>query len=158
MVEPITVVAVALLVAGVVGSVVPLVPGALLSLAAVALHRWFLGVPTGTALGAFVAVGGLAVAVDYFAGALSAKAGGASWPATVAAGVVGVAALLVTGPLGALVAVALTVFLVEAYRGRSRSAGARAALFATVGMLGSALAQVLLTVTVLVAFLLVVVI
>jgi len=158
MVEPITVVAVALLVAGVVGSVVPLVPGALLSLVGVAVHWWVAGVPSGPTLAAFAAVGGLAVAVDYFAGAVSAKAGGASWLATLAAGVVGVVALFFTGPLGALVAVALTVFLVEAYRGQSRSAGARAALFATVGMLGSAVAQVLLTGTMLVAFLVVVVV
>lgn len=157
MVETLTLLAVALLVAGVVGSVVPLVPGALLSTGAVVLHWWYLDVPSGLTLAALVAVGALAVAVDYFAGAISAKAGGASWPATVAAGVVGVVALLATGPLGALVAVALTVFLVEAYRGRSRTAGARAALFATVGMLGSAVAQVLLTATMLVAFVLVVV-
>ncbi|WP_121821622.1 DUF456 domain-containing protein [Halostella salina] len=156
MVETVTLLAVALLVAGVVGSVVPLVPGALLSTGAVVLHWWYLDVPSGLTLAALVAVGALAVAVDYFAGAISAKAGGASWLASVAAGVVGVVALLATGPLGALVAVALTVFLVEAYRGRSRTAGARAALFATVGMLGSAVAQVLLTATMLVAFVLVV--
>lgn len=156
MVELVAIAAVALLLLGVVGSVVPGIPGALLSLGGVYLYWWSAGEPGTVALAAFTLVGLLAVVVDYFAGAISAKAGGASWLSTVLASVVGVVALVATGPAGGLVAVAGTVFLVEAVRGRSGRAGGKAALYATVGILGSTVVQALLTATMLVAFLFVV--
>jgi uncharacterized protein YqgC (DUF456 family) len=157
MVDFLAVAAVALLAIGVVGSVVPMVPGALLSLSGVYFYWWTAGEPSGVTLAAFTVLGLLVVAVDYFAGAISAKAGGASWLATALASVVGVITLFFTGPLGALVGVAVTVFLVEAYRGQSSTAGAKAALYATVGMLGSTFVQVVMTSAMLVAFVLVVV-
>ncbi|WP_323190147.1 DUF456 domain-containing protein [Halostella sp. PRR32] len=158
MVELVAVLAVALLVLGVVGSVVPLVPGAVLSLSGVYVYWWATGDPGTLALAAFTLIGFLVMIVDYFAGTISAKAGGASWLATALASVVGVGTLFFAGPLGALVGVAVTVFLVEAYRGKSRSAGAKAALYATVGMLGSTFMQVVLTTAMLLSFVLVVVI
>ena len=158
MVELVAALAVALLVAGVVGSVVPVVPGAVLSLSGVYVYWWTTGEPGTLALAAFTLIGLLVIVVDYFAGAISAKAGGASWLATLLGSVAAAATLFVVGPLGALVAVAVTIFLVEAYRGKSRSAGAKAALYATVGMLGSTFMQVVLTTALLVSFVLVVLI
>jgi len=157
MVDFLAVAAVALLAIGVVGSVVPMVPGALLSLSGVYFYWWMTGEPGTVTLAAFTALGLLIVAVDYLAGAISAKAGGASWLSTGLASVVAVVTMFLTGPLGALVAVAVTIFVVEAFRGQSRSAGARAALFATVGMLGSTFVQVVMTTAMLVAFVLTVV-
>lgn len=158
MVEVLTVVAVALVVLGVVGSVAPVVPGALLSLAGVYLYWWQTGYadPGTLALVGFTVVGVAAVALDYLAGFVSAQVSGASAWTSVAAGVAGVALFFVAGPVGVLVGVAGTVFALEFYRHADARRGLRTALFTTVGMLGSAVAQVLLTLSMLVAFLLVV--
>ncbi|MFB6155184.1 MAG: DUF456 domain-containing protein [Haloferacaceae archaeon] len=149
--------ALALLVLGVVGSAVPALPGAALSLAGVLLYWWSTGYadPGPLALAGFLAVGLLTVAVDWFAGAMAARAGGASMATTALAALAGLLFLFVAGPLGVLVGVAGTVFAVEFYRNRDADASGRTAAYATVGMLGSAVVQVLLTGAMLVAFLLV---
>lgn len=148
--------AVAMLGLGVVGSLVPALPGMALSVVAVVGYWWHTGyAEPGTAfVAAVVVIGLLAVLLDAFAGAVSARAGGASRLATVAAAVAGLAFFLFLGPMGIVVGVALSVFGVELYRGRTAWEGARAAAFATAGMLASAAVQLLLTVSVLVAFLL----
>lgn len=158
MVDAFTVAAVVLLLLGVVGSVTPLVPGALLSLAGVYLYWWSTGYvsPGPLLLAAFTVVGLAALVFDYFAGAISARAGGASLSTTIAAAVVGVVLFFVAGPVGVLVGVAGTVFGVEFYRNRDVTQGAKTALYATVGMLASVVVQFLLTASMLVAFVLLV--
>jgi len=155
MVDAFAVVAVLLLLAGVVGSVVPLLPGPVLSLVGVYLYWWStgFGAPGAGVVVALTLVGLLAVVADQFAGALSARVGGASWLTTGVAAVVGLLALLVTGPVGMLLGVALTVFLLEFYRTRDVARGLETSLYATVGLLASAAVQLLLTVTMLVTFL-----
>lgn len=147
-------VAVVLLVLGVAGSVVPLVPGALLSLAGVLGYWWATGFTSPGPLALALLIGGalLALAVDLFAGAVAAHAGGASRRTTLLAAVVGLALLPFAGPLGVVAGVALTVFAVE-FRREDPVASLRTAGYATVGMLGSALVQALLTLAVLAGFL-----
>lgn len=154
MVDLVTFVAVALLVLGVVGSVVPAMPGAGLSLLGVYLYWWHTGFtsPGSFFIAAVTLVGVTAVAVEYLAGALSAKAGGASlWTSAVAA-LVGFALLFVVGPLGVIVGVVGTVYLVEFWRHEDARRSARAALYTTVGLLASSVVQVALTGSILVAF------
>lgn len=140
-------VAIALAVVGVVGTVAPLVPGALLSLSGVLLYWWSTGYadPSLPVLVTLVFVGVLTLVVDYFGGAIAARAGGASSLTTGAAVVVGVVLLFVTGPVGFLLGIALTVFAVEFYRNNDAEGSARAALYATAGVLASTVVQVLLT-------------
>jgi uncharacterized protein YqgC (DUF456 family) len=156
--DPVVVAAVGLLVVGVIGSVVPLVPGAIASLAGVYLYWWHTGYaePGLALLVVFTLVGGGAVIVDYFAGAISARAGGASAVTTGLAAVVGVVLFFVAGPLGVLLGVAGTVFLAELFRNRDPGESARTALYATAGVLASTAVQVVLTLSMLVVFLLVV--
>jgi uncharacterized protein YqgC (DUF456 family) len=152
-VEPLGWVALGLLVAGVAGSVLPVLPGALLSLAGVYLYWWSTGYadPDLPVLVTLTAVGVLVFLTDYFAGAVSARAVGTPWTTSAIAGVVGVVLLFVIGPVGLLAGVAGVVFLAEYRRsGRSRES-ARAALYATLGVLASAVVQVLLTLSMLVA-------
>lgn len=158
MVDALTLVAVALLALGVVGSVVPALPGALLSVAGVLLYWWSTGYaePSTPVLTAFLVVGLLAAAVDYFGGAVAAGVGGASRWTVAAAGAVGVVLFLVVGPLGVILGVAGTVFALELRRHGDARQGVTAALYAVAGVLGSALVQLLLTGAMLVAFLLVV--
>lgn len=149
-------VAVALLLAGIVGSIVPGLPGPLLSLAGVLGYWWASGYTTpGTlALVGLVVLGAMGLAADWFAAPLGARAGGASTRTTAVAGLVGFALLFVLGPLGVVVGVAGTVFALELRRTGDMDTSVRAAGAATVAVLGSAVAQVLVTGTMLVGFLL----
>ncbi len=148
----------ALLGAGVVGSLVPAIPGAFLSLVGVVFHWWATGYATPGPL-TLVAFAGLAVAamlVDLFGGAVAASHGGASRGTVVAAIAVSLVLAVATGPLGILAGVPATVFLLEFYRGGESQQAWRAALVTTVGIFASALVQVFLTTTLLVGFALVV--
>lgn len=158
MVDPVVLVAIALAVLGVVGSATPLVPGAGLSLAGIFLYWWHTGYsdPGTVTLVALTLLGLATMAVDYLAGLLSAKAGGASWTTGIAAGIVGFALLFVAGPVGVVGGVAGTVFAVEYYRNGDREESFRTAVRTTVAMLGSTVVQVLFTATMLVVFLVVV--
>jgi uncharacterized protein YqgC (DUF456 family) len=152
--------AVLLALAGVVGSVVPLVPGALLSLGGIYLYWWSTGYtdPGLVALALLTTLGLVIVAIDWLAGALSAKASGASTRTTVIAAIVGFVLLFVLGPLGLLAGVAGTVFVLEYRESGDREASARTAVYTTVGMLASNVAQILLTVLLVIGFLLTVLI
>ncbi|WP_158059174.1 DUF456 domain-containing protein [Halorussus halophilus] len=153
--ELVLLVAIALLLVGVVGSVVPLVPGAALSLAGIYLYWWSSGYTTPglLVLVAFTVVGVAAILADHFGGALAARAGGASLATTLLASVVGIALLFVTGPIGLLVGVAGVVFATEFYRTRDAEKGLRAGAYAAVGVLGSAVVQFVVTLSLLVGFL-----
>lgn len=153
MVDVLVLAAFALLVLGVVGSVLPALPGALLSLTGVLLYWWASGYsePGTLLLAVLVVVAILAFLVDVLAGVFAAKVGGASNLSALLAGGVGLLALLVTGPLGMIVAVAGTVFVVEMVRGGDLRSGGRAAAITVVGVLGSAIVQAILTASILLA-------
>ncbi len=148
--------ALALLVLGVVGSVLPLLPGGLLSLAGVYLYWWASGfaAPGPLVLVSLTLLGLLAVAADYGGGAVAARAGGGSYLSTGLAAVVGFLLALFTGPVGLVVGVAVTVFAVEFARNRDAETSGRTALYATVGVLASSVVQILFTATMLVVFVL----
>jgi uncharacterized protein YqgC (DUF456 family) len=153
-------VAVALVAAGVIGSVLPLVPGGLLSVAGVLVYWWSTGYtePSVLLVAALVVVGLLATLVDYADGAIAARAGGASLVTTAAAVLVGLVLLFVAGPIGFLVGLAATVFAVEFAQHADAETGLRVALYATVGVLASTAVQVLLTGSILVVMILVVIV
>jgi uncharacterized protein YqgC (DUF456 family) len=157
-VDLLVLVAFGLLVLGVVGSVVPAVPGALLSLVGVYLYWWQTGYaePHVVWLILLTLGGLLAVAFDWLGGAVATSAGGGSTKSTVAAGVVGFVLLFVLGPVGVILGVAGTVFVLELLRGRETDESLRVAAYATVGMLASWVVQLLVTVSILVVMVLVV--
>ena len=98
-----------------------------------------------------VLVGVLTWVVDFAGGAVAARVGGASTKTAVLAGLVGLVLFFVTGPLGIILGVAGTVFVVEFYRQQDARKGLKAALVTTAGMLASGIAQALLTGSILVA-------
>lgn len=157
-VDPAVLAALALLVGGVLGSVVPLVPGGLLSLGGVYLYWWQSGyVDPGLVVLALLTLVGLsAMAVDLLAGALAASLSGASRRTTWAAGVVGGVLFLVAGPIGVLAGVAGTVFVLEIAGGTETDRSLKIALSTTVGVLASAVVQAMLAFSILVAMLLVI--
>lgn len=155
MVDAVALVAIALLVGGVVGTVVPLVPGGLLSVVGVLLYWWNSGFtePGTVSLIVLASLGVLTLLVEFFGGSMAARAGGASWTTTGAAAVVGIVLMILTGPLGLLVGLFGTVFLLEYARGGDIDGSTRSAFYATVGILASTATQVLLTTAILFGFL-----
>ncbi len=151
-VDLLVIVAFVLLIAGVVGSVTPLVPGGILSLSGVLVYWWGSGFsePNLLVLSGVIFVALVAVLTDWLAGAVSAKAGGASLRTTVIATLVGLVGLAF-GPVGFLLGTAGTVFLLELADGGELEPSARAAGVTLLGMLTSSVLQVLLTAGVLVA-------
>lgn len=154
-VDPVVALATLLVAGAVVASLVPGVPGGALTIAGVGVYWWAVG-PDGIALAGVAALGVLAVAADFLAGAVAGRAGGASWTTMAVAGAVGLVLLFVAGPLGVLLGVVATVFAVEYHRHGDVERGLRTAAYAAVGVLGSTVVQVLLTTLALVAFLVVV--
>lgn len=153
MVDP-WLVAVVLCSLGVLGSVVPLVPGALFSLAGVGFYRFSTGEPGWVVVALLVVLAVLALAVDYLGGAVAARAGGASLRTSAVAAVAALGLALVLGPLGVLVGVVGAVLVLEVRAHGDLDAGARTAAVTLLGSLVAALLQVLLTGAVLVGFLL----
>jgi uncharacterized protein YqgC (DUF456 family) len=148
----------ALLIGGVVGSIVPGIPGAGLSLAGVLFHWWATGyaTPGPIVLVAFVGLAVVAMLVDLFGDAIAAQKSGADNRTVIVAIVGSLALAVVTGPVGILVGVPLSVFLVEFYRNGDRGQALRTALLTTAGMFATRLVQALLTATLLVGFALVI--
>lgn len=147
-----------LLVAGVIGSVVPGLPGAGFSLTGVLFYWWqsdFTS-PGAVVLGLLLGLGLLAVLADWFGGAAAASAGGASGRTVALAAVAGFLLLFVAGPLGVVVGIGGTVFLLELRETGDPSASLRAAAYTTVGVLASAVVQAMLTGAMLVVVLVVV--
>lgn len=142
-----------LLVGGVVGSLVPQVPGAPISLAGVYCYWYATGDPGIVLLAVLTVVALLTWVIDFAGGAISARVGGASTKTAVLAGVAGFVLLFVTGPLGMILGVTITVFLAEFYRQRDARSGLKAAVVTTAGMLASGIAQALLTGSILLAIL-----
>lgn len=145
----------ALLIAGVIGSIVPMMPGALFSLAGIGVYFFYTDDPSilFTVFGAFTGV--FALLVDWFAGAVASKYGGASTRTSIAAGITGlIGFIFLGGPIGLALAVAATVFIREYLIHGDEEDSFRAALYTTIGVLGSGVIQALLTGSILVAYLL----
>lgn len=145
--DPLTWLALGLALLGIVASAVPLLPGGLLSLSGLFLYWWHTGYsdPGLVVLVVLASLGLLVLAVDWFGGAISAKVGGASTGTAALAGLVGFLLFFVAGPLGILAGVAGVVFLAELRRTNDPGQSGRTAVYTTLGMLASTVAQVLLT-------------
>jgi uncharacterized protein YqgC (DUF456 family) len=148
MVSAVAVLAFVLLVAGVVGSLVPKVPGPVLSLSGVYLYWWNSGMtePSALLLGVLTVAGGLVVVGGFFEEVIAARIGGASTRSAVVAGVVGFAAFFVLGPIAMVLGTAVTVFVLEYRRQRTARAGATAALAVLLATIGSMVIQFLFAV------------
>ena len=154
MVDAVTLLALALLVAAVVASVVPGVPAGLLSLAGIYAEFLYGDGMAPWLLVSFTAVGVLAIVVDLFGGAIAGRARGTSNRTTLLAAVAGLALLFVVGPLGVLLGMFGTVFVLELRRDDRASEQALAnALWATAGMLASGVAVFLLVASMLAGYL-----
>jgi uncharacterized protein YqgC (DUF456 family) len=154
MVDPVAVVATALMAAGVLGSVLPALPSGLLSLAGVYAYVLFGAEPIGLPLLAgLTLVGAVVVVAEQFAGPVAARAAGASTRTVLAAAAGGVVLFFVAGPVGIVVGMVAVVGLLELRRGADPRTALRRAGGAVLGVLVSSAVQALLTASMLVAFL-----
>lgn len=147
--------ALALLVAGVVGSLLPVVPGAILSLSGVYLY-WYSTAWTDPGLTVVViatALGLLAIVVDLFGGIISASASGVTTKTAVVAGLVGFLLLPLLGPLGVVVGITATVAYSEYRKGTPLAETLRTTLTTVAGILLANLLQFVLTSLILLGFL-----
>lgn len=151
--DALVLVAFALLVGGVAGSVLPLAPSGLLSLAGVTVYWWHTGRPGPLAAAALAGLALVALLVDWLAGVIGPRASGTDTRTALLAGGVGFLLMLPGGPLGLLVGVAATVFAVEFRASNDLRESVRRAGYATVGVVASAAMQVVLTGAVLAALL-----
>lgn len=147
--------AIVLLVLCTASSFVPLVPSGVLSAVVLVGYGFTTGFaePSLAVLIALVAVALLASAMELLSGMVSGKLGGAS-TVTVAVGtLVGIVLLFVVGPIGLVVGLGGTVFLVSLARdGSDPREAARQSAYATVGALASALVQAVMLGAVALAF------
>lgn len=154
MLDAVALFALGLLVVAVIASVVPGVPAGLVALLAVYIEFFFgagdrMGLPL---LVSFTVVGILAVVIDLFSGAITARAKGASQRTAYLAAGVGLVLLFVAGPIGVLVGVFGTVLGSEMYADRPFDEAWENALWTTAGMLVSGAAVFLLVLSMLIAY------
>ena len=152
MIDAVVAVALVLLVAGVVASAVPGVPAGLLSLLGVYVQFFFDGMRLWLLL-SFTVVGVLAIVVDLFGGAIAGGAKGASKQTTLLAAVAGLLLFFVLGPIGVLLGMFGTVFLLEIRReDREFEEAWDNAVYAVGGMLASGVAVFLLVASMLAGY------
>jgi hypothetical protein len=147
--------AIVLLAVWTASSFVPFVPSGVLAALTVVGYAYTTGF-TEPGLGVLVAlvlVSLLASAMDLLSGMISGRLGGASTRTVVAGTLIGVVLLFVMGPIGIVVGLGGTVFLVSYYENTAEPRVAlRRSAFAVVGVLASALVQAVLLAGVTVAF------
>jgi len=144
-----------LLTAGILGSIVPMAPGAVFSLIGVGVYYFMTDDPSMIFTTFATLTGMFALATDWFAGSVAAKYGGASNKTSLMAGLAGVLGFVfLGGPIGLALAVSITVFIREYLIHGDSDKGAKAAVYATIGVLGSAIIQTILTGSILIAFVL----
>lgn len=145
--ELVPVLAFVLLLTGVIGSFLPMMPGALFSLAGLTLYWWNTGFtePHILTVALLYMTGLAALLFDWFAGAIGSKAGGASDSTVKAAAVAGILFFFIGGPVGTFVGIAAVVYLREYLISENSDRSLKAALYTTASMLGSTLVQGFLT-------------
>lgn len=143
------------MVLGVVGSFAPMIPGALLSIVGILVYWWSTGFtsPGLVFMTLFVVIGIIAVLADQLSGVLAAKYGGASTRNSVFAGIGGLILFFLLGPVGILIGVAGTVLLLELRENSDRDQSIKAAVYASMGVIGSSVIQFVVTLSLLTAFL-----
>lgn len=144
----VTVLAFALLVGGVVGSLLPKVPGAVLSLAGVFLYWWGSGFtePDTVTLALLAAVCLLVLVGRVFETVIVARVGGVSTVTATVGGFVGVLGFTLLGTTGLVLGTVTTVFVLELVRRRGDAKRSLVAALAVVfGTFASKLVRVLLT-------------
>lgn len=143
-----------LMLAGLVGSVVPVIPGPVLVLAGALLYAWYGGfaaVGWGT-LGVLAALTLLSLVLDYAASLIGARACGAG-PWGIAGACIGACAgFVVANVPGAIIGLFLGACVFEVGRGRDLRASLKVGLGTVAGFLAGTLGKVVITLVMITLF------
>lgn len=147
--------AVILMLAGIVGSFLPALPGPLLSMIGASVYFWSTGYtePRPIIFSLIIFTGIFALGLDYLAGYIGADRAEASQRTAIAAGVASFLLFFVSGPFGILIGTGAVVLLRELMLGKDFDQALKAAAYTTLGMLASVFAKAGLTFLMLVVFL-----
>lgn len=129
---------------GLVGAVIPGLPGTPLVFAAALIHRLYFG-DRGVAWWVIVVLGilmGASLVADFLATSLGAKRFGATWRGIVGAGFGALAGLFVFPPFGLVLGPFLGAFAAEWLAGREWRSAGKAGLGALLGLLAGTAAKV----------------
>ena len=153
--DPANLIILLLLVGGVLGSITPAVPGALLSLMATVVYIGTNPDPSLIYILFSLTIAGFALTADWLAGSLAAKYGGASTKTSFMAGIAGIIGFFfLGGPVGMLALVVATVYFREYLIHGDKEISGKSAVYSGIGVLGSTVIQTFLTLTVLIVYLL----
>jgi uncharacterized protein YqgC (DUF456 family) len=139
---------------GVVGCVMPGLPGTPLIFAAAVAHRWLAGPGTGAPWWVLLVLGVLAaisIAADFLSSYLGARTLGATRRGMIGAVVGGVVGLFL-GPVGILAGPFVGAFLLEWTGGRQWKDSAKAGAGATVGLVAGAVGKVACSIAMILLF------
>lgn len=144
-----------LMIGGVIGSFLPVIPGPLVSISGVSIYFWSTGYssPHPVIFSVIVLTGIFALGLDYLAGYIGADQSDASQKTAIAAGIASFLLFFVSGPIGILIGTGITVLLRELMLGKEFEEASRSAVYTTIAMLASVFAKVGLTFLMLILFL-----
>lgn len=148
------VIAVILMLPGLVGVIVPALPGVPFMLVVAIGYAWLTHFAklTGVELAILTGITALTVLVDYLAGTLGARFGGASARSTII-GIIGMIVGLVILPgVGGIIGLFLGIFLSEYLRHQDQSKAARAATGGLIGSLAGIILNLILAIIFIITF------
>ena len=147
--------AVILMVLGIIGSFVPVIPGPLVSITGVLIYWWSTGYtsPGTVMLFLIISTGVVAEILDTLAGFYGARKAEASRKTAYMAALASVLLIPFTGPFGIIIGTALVVIAREIMLGKEFKDALKTGFYTTLGLLGSIAAKALLTALMLILFL-----
>lgn len=150
--------AIGLMLLGLVGTMVPALPGVPIIFLAILGYGWYEGFHqvSGHYLALMGALALLSVAVDYGAGFLGSRSLGATRLGSVGAAIGGIVLTILWGPVGIIVGPWIGAFTGEILAGKNLVEAARAGWGALIGILSGTLANLIISLIMIISFLVVV--
>lgn len=144
-----------LLIVGIIGSLIPGLPGPVFSILGVLLYWWSTSyqTPGNLFLILMLSTAILALIIDYIGAYIGAEKSGSSTKTAIAASVSALIFFLFTGPIGIILGVGVVVFLREILIGKDPDEAITSATATTIALLASTASKALLTTLVLIIFL-----
>lgn len=143
-----------LIIAGIVGTIMPMIPGLVLILAGILLYVWYVGF---SVLGinfllAIILLTIVGTFIDIIASAIGAKKYGASNTAMIAFIFGLILGFMTMGPLGLIIGPIIAVILTEIFKGRSLSESLKVTLGVLIGSLSGIVIRFFIGITMAIMF------
>lgn len=149
------IVALSLLTLGVIGSLIPIIPGPLFSLLGVLFYWTATGFqePHTFVVILLTTTAFFAVIIDYIAAYVGAKESGASNKTSTAAAISTIPFFLILGPFGIIIGPIIVVYLREKMRGKNQEEAFKSAKYTTLALIASTAVKTVISLIILLVFL-----